>query len=334
MIRTALLGVGGIGTSLAREVVDHPDGNLVAVVDVDPERLTAAGAEFGIGEAALFTDEDAMYAAMPDLDAVVIATPPSFHDDSIRAAFDQGCHVLCEKPVVMNSAEARALVQLVAETDHVLMAGYQRHLNPGFEHARDRWLNGNEPTFITGELTQDWRHHFAAGSNWRLDPAVGGGGHLFSVGTHVVESVLWMTGLTPVSVSAEMAFYDEDERIDMQASLSVRFDNGAVASLSDSAVTPTTGERIQVWDDGGRVTLSGRDWDRRTLSIYDENGEDATPAIDYDTMPTKFAAFVDAIETGHEPPATATDVLWVTALLEATYESARTGRRVAVELNR
>ena len=333
MTRTALLGVGGIGMNLAHEVADHPDGDLVALVDVDPDRVAAAGETFDDEDPVLFTEESAMYEATSDLDAVIIATPPAFHDDSIRTAFDRGCHVLCEKPVVMDLGAARDLTDLVSATDRVLMAGYQRHLNPGFVHARERWVSGPDPTFITGELTQDWRHHFETGTNWRLDPAIGGGGHLFSVGTHVVESVLWMTGLTPKSVAAEMDFYDEDERIDTQASLSVQFEEGTVASLSDSAVTPTTGERIRIWDDDGVVSLSGRDWDQRRLAVLDESGDDATPAIEYDATPTKFAAFVDAIENDHEPPATADDVLRVTALLEAAYESARTGERVAVDLD-
>ena len=333
MIRTALLGVGGIGMNLAHEVADHPDGDLAALVDVDPDRLAAAGETFDDEDPVLFSDEDAMYEAMSDFDAVIIATPPAFHDDSIRTAFDRGCHVLCEKPVVMDLEAARDLAELASTTDRVLMAGYQRHLNPGFVHARERWANGPNPTFITGELTQDWRHYFETGTNWRLDPAVGGGGHLFSVGTHVVESVLWMTGLTPASVAAEMSFHDEDERIDSQASLSIRFEEGAVASLSDSAVTPTTGERIRVWDDDGVVSLSGQDWNQRRLTVLDEDGDDATPVIDYETTPTKFAAFADAVQTDGEPPATAEDVRRVTALLEAAYESARTGERVAVELD-
>ena len=333
MLRTALIGSGGIGTHLASEVRDHPDGELVAIVDVDAGSLAEAGEAFDVPDDALFTDEEELYAAMTELDAVIVATPPAFHFASVERAFDRDLHVLCEKPVVMDLAEARDLASLVEGTDRVLMAGYQRHLNPGFVHARERWRDGDvTPTFITGELTQDWRHYFDDGSNWRLDPTVGGGGHLFSVGTHVVESILWMTGLTPTSVSAEMEFYDEAERIDTQSSLTVRFENGAIASLGDSAVTPATREHIHVWDDDGAVYLSGRDWGRRELAVLDERGEDVTPEIEYDAAPSKFEAFADAIDGDHEPPATAEDALRVTALLEAAYESARRGERVAVDL--
>ncbi|MDS0300647.1 Gfo/Idh/MocA family oxidoreductase [Halogeometricum sp. S1BR25-6] len=332
MFRTGIIGMGGIGRHLAEEVRSHPRGTIGAVVDVNEENLAAAGESFDLDPSALYVNEAEMYAE-ESLDAVVIATPPGFHFDQIRAAFDRDLHVLCEKPVVLDSTEASEVVRWVREEGHVLMAGYQRHLDPGFVAARDRWAEGDlDPTFATGSLTQDWRHHYEAGTNWRMDPDVGGGGHLFSVGTHVVESVLWMTGLTPVSVTAEMSFHDDERRVDEQSAMTVRFDNGAIASFGDSGVVPRTMEHIHVWDEEGAVYLEGEDWGAREFSVVDADGDRRTPDLGDAEARTKFEAFVDAVESGAEPPATAEDALRVTALLEAAYESARTGSRVDVDL--
>lgn len=331
MFRTGIIGMGGVGVHLGREVLEHPDTGIEAVVDVNEANLRRAAEEFGVDESACYTDDEEMYAEH-DLDAVIIATPPAFHYDQILDAFDRDLHVLCEKPLVVDVPEAREIVERTERGSNVLMVGYQRHLNPGFVAARQRWRNSDlEPTFITGELTQDWTHHFEQGTNWRMDPDVGGGGHLFSVGTHVVESILWMTGLTPETVSAEMEFYDDEQKIDVQSSLDVRFGNGAVASLADSAVTPATREHIHVWDDDGAVYLDGKNWERRQLTVLDEDGTESEPDLDYGEMPTKVEAFVEAVETDTEPPATAEDALRVTALLEATYEAARTNERVTVD---
>jgi len=332
VLRTAILGAGGIGTHLAREVSAHPDGTIAAVVDVNEDALDDLAAEHDLDESVLFTDESVMYEAT-DLDAVIIATPPAFHDDQIDAAFERDLHVLCEKPVVVERAAAERLHERVADSELVFMAGYQRHLNPGFVAAYERYHEaGYEPTFMTGELTQDWRHHFESGTNWRTDPEIGGRGHLFSVGTHVLESVLWLTGLTPTAVSAEMEFHDDEQYIDTKSSLTVRFENGAVASFADSAVASATREHIHVWDDEGAVYLEGVDWGQRELTLVESDGSERVPDLAYDDAPSKFAAFAAAIESGEEPPATAEDVLVVTALLDAAYESARTGERVAVDL--
>jgi predicted dehydrogenase len=330
MLRTGIIGMGDIGRHLACEVIDSPDATITAAVDVDPDTLRTATDELDI-DAALFADESEMYAEV-SLDAVVIATPPSFHYRQILDAFDRDLHVLCEKPLVTTRENARKIAERVRSSPEMLMVGYQRHLNPGFIRARKRWQAGDiEPRFITGELTQDWRQHFESDGNWRTDPEVGGGGHLFSVGTHVIESVLWMTGLTPEAVTAEMEFH-EGEKIDTQSALTVRFENGAIASFGDSAVVPATREHIHVWDDNGAVYLEGDGWNQRQLRLVDQNGTESVPELAYEETQTKFEAFAKAIKTDSAPPATAADALRVTALLEAAYESARMGDRVTVEL--
>ena len=331
MLRTAIIGAGGIGTHLAREVREHPDGEIAAAVDVNEVALDDLAAEHDLDDEVLFTDEEAMYEAT-DLDAVVVATPPAFHEDQVHEAFERGLHVLCEKPVVIERDAAARLRDRVADSDLTFMAGYQRHLSPGFVAAYDRFHDeGHDPNTMVGGLTQDWTHHFEQGTNWRMDPDIGGRGHLFSVGTHVVESVLWLTGLTPTAVSAEMEFYDDEGLIDQTASLSVRFENGATATFSDSAVAPVTREHIHIWDDEGAVYLEGKGWGERELTVIDDDGSERSPEFGTEDAQSKFGAFADAIATGGKPPATAQDVLVVTALLDAAYESARVGERVSID---
>lgn len=328
MLNTALFGVGGIGRRLASELRDHPETALAAALDVNPRNLEEAR----IDSEKRYTDEERLYAERGDrLDAVVIATPPAFHARQIEVAADRGLHVLCEKPLVADREEARAVVERFSGSSETLMVCYQRHLDPAFRRGYERFHGGgHEPTFLTGQLTQDWRAHFGGGGNWRTDPAVGVRGHLFSVGTHVLESMLWMTGLVPESVSAEMAFHDDE--IDTQSALSIRFTNGAIASMADSAVVPAQREHLRIWDDEGALEFRARDWGEPTLTRLDGEGRESVVEVDPSERETKVAAFVGAIESGEEPPATATDALRVTALLDAAYESARIGERVDVDL--
>lgn len=330
MLRTALLGVGGIGRRLADELRDHPETSLEAAADVNPGNLRAAG----IDEGDRYADEERLYDERGDrLDAVVVATPPAFHARQIREAHERGLHVLCEKPLVADRQEARAVVERFANAPETLMVCYQRHLDPAFRRGYERWHAGDrEPTFLTGQLTQDWTAHFEGGENWRTDPDIGVRGHLFSVGTHVLESMLWMTGLVPESVSAEMAFHDQEGRIDTQSSLSIRFSNGAIASMADSAVVPAQREHLRIWDADGALELSARDWGEPTLTRIDGGGEESVVDVNRSRRKTKVAAFVEAVESGEAPPATAEDALRVTALLDAAYESARTGERIDVDL--
>jgi len=332
VIQTAVIGLGSIGRRLAHEVRDHPEGQLDAVVDVSEEQLRTAREEFSLLESSVYTDEAEMY-ARTDLDAVVIATPPAFHDEQIHDALDRGLHVLCEKPVVVELDAAKRLHERVSNSELVFFAGYQRHVNPGFIRARERYVKGDhEPHLITGELTQDWTDYFEHEDNWRMEPDIGGRGHLFSVGTHVLESVLWMTSLRPETVSAEMEFHDDEGLIDKISSVSVHFKNGAVASFADSAISPVTREHIHVWDDSGAVYLDGKGWDQRRLTVVDDDGSETKPDLPYDDAQTKFDAFVESIQDGTPSQASTKDVLVVTALLAAAYESARRGEQVSVDL--
>ena len=323
-----IVGLGGMGKKHARHLRD--DGCTVAGgADVAESARNEFASEFGAHTDA---DHAAMYDAV-DPDAVVVTTPNTFHAPAATAALERGIDVLCEKPVVVETEAAERLRDRVADSELTFMAGYQRHLNPGFVAARERYHEeGLEPDHVTGELTQDWTGHFESGTNWRTDPDVGGRGHLFSVGTHVLESVLWVTGLTPTAVSAEMDFHDDAGHIDKRASLTVRFANGAVGSFADSAVAPVTREHVHVWDDAGAAYIDGEDWGQRRLTVIDGDGTEREPDLAYDEAPSKFAAFAEAVQTGEDPPATAGDVLTVTALLDAAYESARTRERVTVDL--
>ncbi len=129
-----------------------------------------------------------------------------------------------------------------------------------------------------------------------------------------------------------MTFYDDAEEIDQESVLSIRFANGTLASMSDTATAPTERERIRIWDDDGALELTSRDWGRPTLTELDADGAESVCAVDHEDAPGKVEAFLEAIESGTEPPATVDDVVRVTALLDAAYESARTGERVTVDL--
>lgn len=108
-----------------------------------------------------------------------------------------------------------------------------------------------------------------------------------------------MTGLTPVAVSAEMEFHDDDKRVDAAASISVEFDNGVVGSIDVSGRTHRFSERVQVWTDDGGVSF-----DENAVTKYDDGGT-YRPDVARHAEPNKVEAFIDALQSGERPPATA-----------------------------
>lgn len=326
-LRVGLAGCGGYGRHLGRDFQAHPDTAVAAVADVDPAAAAMAGRELSVPQADRYTDYDAMLGEA-DLDAVVIVTPNGLHHEQLLAALDRDLHVFCEKPLATTVDDALAMLDRADDAEETVMVGYQRHLNPAYDLARDRWALGDrEPTFITGELTQDWQEYYETMDNWRMDPDLSGGGHLLNVGTHVVDAILWTTGLTPTAVTAQIDFHDDGQVLDKQAAMIVEFAEGAIASIADTGVAARTREHIHVWDGQGAVYLDGREWEQRTGQAIDSEGTEHDPY--HGSSRSIPAVFLAAIRGEQAPPATVHDGLRATVVTLAAYESGRQdGERV------
>lgn len=325
-LAVGIAGLGSLGERLAEQFRRHEGVDLRAISDPDAATLETAGEAFGIDSARSFTSYDAMLADAT-LDAVAIATPNGLHYEQAMAALDRDLHVLLEKPIATDVAEGYDLTQRAEASDTVVMLGFQRHLNPVFRAGRERWAIGDaDPLHITGELTHDWRTYFETMDNWRMDPERSGGGHLLNVGIHVVEAINWMTGLTPATVSATVGFADDERLIDTHSSTTVEFADGTIATVTDTGIVPQTREHIHIWDGAGALYIQGREWDDRTGYTIDTEGIEHD--LDAADPRPKADAFVEAIETGAEPPSTARDALWALAVVMAAYESGRRDERI------
>jgi predicted dehydrogenase len=328
--KIGVTGTGGLGTLLARGIDELDDAEVVAVTDVSEANRTRAAEEFDVSAENRFEDHEEMLDTV-DLDGVTIATPHAFHYEQTVAALERGIDTLCEKPLCIDLENAKDLVRRSETGDATLMLGYQRHLAGAYRRARTELGDTvGDPQFLTAEVTQDWIS--GQRGSWRADPDLSGGGQLYDTGSHLLDVVLWTTGLTPESVNAQMLFDDDENRVDKQAALDVKFANGAVASVSVSGDTPSVREHLHVWGDNGAFYVDGKDWAPRELTYIDADNEEREPSIEEYDAGDKPEAFIDVVRNGSDPPATARDALKVTAVTEAAYESARTGKRVDIDI--
>ncbi|MEM4781086.1 MAG: Gfo/Idh/MocA family oxidoreductase [Halalkalicoccus sp.] len=320
-VRVGVVGGGFIGQTVGGQLLADGAARVAALVDIDDRTLESTGEELGVPAESRYE----RYAAMLDeeeLDAVLIGTPHTLHYEQILAAMDYDLHVLCDKPLTTDLDDARDLVARDAARDETLMVGYQRHLYRAFVEARERWAEaGRTPRWITAEISQDWVGRFEG--TWRTDPDLSGGGYLYDTGSHLLDSILWSTGLTPTAVAAEMAFVDDERRVDGRSHVTIRFEEGATASVTCSGETPCMREHIHIWDAEGATYLDSKDWEANELVEIDAESGEHRPRLDRGSLPNKAEAFVAAVRDGSEPPATALDGLRVTAVTEAAYESAR-----------
>jgi len=279
VLRGAIIGLGNV--ALHGHVpgwLDRPEVEIVAVTDA-----RSAQREIGLerlpGARWYGSAEDLLAEAAVDF--ADICTPPSSHAALVRAALERGCHVLCEKPLVRTLDELPSLAALAASSGRVLHTVHNWHHAPIVRLATDLIRAGEigEPGRIVWQTlrTRPAAAGDEATGNWRLDPAVAGGGVLSDHGWHVAYVIRSWMDAWPLAVSARL----ETRRhvgwgVEDTAALSIVFPEGAADVLltwaaderRNRAIIEGRSGRIELDDDVLTLARNGsqRCWNCAPLS--------------------------------------------------------------------
>ena len=327
-VRLGAVGLGGLGR-VELGLYDDLGVEIVAGADVSSDAREGFEVTY---DAPAYEDYEAMLDAH-DLDAVSIVTPHTLHHEQAMACFEAGADVFLEKPMVTGVDNAVRLVDAAREQDRVLQVGYQRHFDPLFREFRRIVASGRigDVHAVNAYLGQDWIE--IQRGTWRTAPDLSGGGQLYDSGSHLLDALLWTTDATPRSVAAVTDA--REEAVDVNSALALTLDRG------DDAVTASVGvsgdgtngepdEALVVWGTDGHVEYDGDD-----LIVYEDGVTyegDVAGDRDFETLARrKLDDFVRAVEAGTSPSVPGSFGLQVTALTEAAYEAAETGRTVDVQ---
>ncbi len=321
-IRLGLIGCGGNmrGAHVPR-IQAEEDVKLVSVADPVAAQARLLMDRHG-GEVAYYEDYRRMIREEA-LDAIFISSPHSMHFEQARLGLEAGLDVLVEKPLTVSSGHTRALIDLAAQKKRLLQVSYQRNYMAPHVYARELVREGHigELRGVVSYVTQNW----GGVRGWRLDPELSGGGMFMDTGSHLVASTLWITGLAPVEVSALMDYGGMD--VDINAVLTVRFEGGAVGTISTFGNAREHDERIAIHGAEGCIVFHLYKWQVKAVLVNDRPMK--IPDRIVETSPD--AAFFDWIRsggTGYEAPDFA---LQVARLSEAAYSSLERGTPVMVE---
>jgi predicted dehydrogenase len=244
-VRVGLIGCGGFQRHRVGNLLKVADARIAALADTSDDQMAMmAGAHPVTADLPRYHDYREML-ERTEVDAVMIATPHTQHVDQIVHCLDHGVHTLCEKPMVTSVADAHRAIAARDKSGKQAMVSYQRHFQAEFRYIRDKILSGEagEVTYISALQCQGWKKGTAG--TWRQDPALSGGGQLNDSGSHLVDIMLWITGLQADSVSA---FIDNrGTAVDIDSALSIRFRNGALGSITVVGDAPKWHEDITIW---------------------------------------------------------------------------------------
>lgn len=342
-VRCAVIGLG-IGRSHAEKYLATPEARLAAVVDIDPNRLAPWSEKLGAD--ACFTDYNVMLKKIkPDL--VSVALPNFLHAPVTIAALRAGAHVLCEKPMAMNVAQALTMQREAKKAKRKLGINLSYRATPVARALKQMADNGflGKPYHAFTQWTR--RDGFPKFGSWFGQKKVAGGGPLIDLGVHRIDLAMWlMGGPRPVTVSAGTHHQigvprgkAQKQNFDVEdfAAGFIRFDTGATMLLEiswaghqaqkemmNTTVTGTDGTLIHRNDDGNYHFIGEYFTETKGYKL----GGLVTPGKEFRTSQGEM---VQAILQNTRPLADAEDGLRVQRVLDGLYKSAATGREVRVK---
>lgn len=329
-LRVGVIGLG-VGASHAAGYAAHPDCELVALCDLDEERLSAAADRFP--GARPLTDAGELLGD-PAIDLVSIASYDDAHFEQARRALEGGKHVFCEKPLCLRREQAEQLHALLAERPELrLSSNLPLRASPRFRAVRELVAEGAFGDLYYLEGDYDYGRPQKLTDGWRGDldyySVVLGGA------VHIVDLLLWLTGERVVEVVAaagnRIATAGSKFRFDDLVVATLRFERGALAKVTANFAcahphyhdVKLFGTRASFLNGLGEGTLYRGEGERAEREAVTEEYPGVGKA---DLIP----GFVEAIRSGGQPPVTAAEVFEALAVCFAIEQSREAGGPVQV----
>ena len=191
LIKVGIIGCGGIAKGKHMPALQKvPDCEMVAFCDIIPERAEAAKEKFGTPDAKTYVDYRELLKD-PEIEVVHVCTPNRSHSFITVDALEAGKHVMCEKPMAINSAEAKKMLDAAKRTGKKLTIGYQGRFRDDSIYMKKEADGGTFGDIYYAKATALRRR---AVPTWGvfLNEYEQGGGPLIDIGTHALDLTLWM----------------------------------------------------------------------------------------------------------------------------------------------
>jgi predicted dehydrogenase len=232
VLRVAIMGLGSYGTRVAEAMRTSKKAKLTGVISGTPSKIKNWQEKYQILEKNCYDYQNFdKLIDNKDIDAVYVITPNALHKDQVIRVAKAGKHVICEKPMSVNAADAKEMVDACTRAKVKLLIGYRMHFEPKtLEIIRMR----NDGEFGKVLFFQGLSGFKIGDPNqWRLKKELSGGGAMMDIGIYSVNGARYMIGEDPVWVTAQEVKTNKEkfgEGIDETITFQLGFPGGAVAS--------------------------------------------------------------------------------------------------------
>lgn len=278
--------VVGIGDITIRRVIPaiqaEPRSNLYGVVTSDPAKAAPYNA-------CIFRTLDEALAD-PAIDAVYVATPVFLHAPQTIQSLHAGKHVICEKPMAMNEAEARTMVRASEESGKFFGVAYYRRCYPKIQRAKQLIEAGAIGQPVFAELTNHMWFDGSGNRGWLFDPAKAGGGPLFDIASHRIDVLNFLFG-QPLRVAGQLSNVVHHYAVEDNATVMIEYASGVRGVVDVRWHSHEKRDECRIRGTEGEIEMSPLNGPE----IVYAGGRESLPAHDNLHYPM-IENFVDAIE--------------------------------------
>jgi UDP-N-acetyl-2-amino-2-deoxyglucuronate dehydrogenase len=339
-VRVGVVGSGFMGRTWSEVAANHAEGTALVAI-AGGRRASALAADYGVP---LEPSPEALI-ARPDVDLVILASPPAVHRGQAVAAARAGKHVLVEKPMAQDVAECEAMVDAcrVAGVRLSVVSQHRFRDTPAAAHRliADGAIGDVRMIRLTGAEVGWWDLE-ARGDEWKLDPSQQTAWASWSA--HGCDLIRWLSGSEPIRVYAHITnFSGTPPDVGQSAMAQYELRSGAVVQIWMTYEMPRPGlastwefvivgsEGILRLDPYGQLQLGRDDAWEVVAEMPGFDPLDANDAIRLRAYAGQLEDLVSAVRDGHDPLVSGDEGRKTTAMLTAAEESARTGAVVALD---
>ena len=322
-LKWGVLGAGSVAQRRAMPAINKAtDAELYALLSRDAGRAQQLATEHGARMS--YTTVDALLSD-DALDAIYVSTPVYLHCEQVIAAAEEGFHVLCDKPMAMNTAECRRMIDACQANGVHLQICFLFRFHSCFQQIKNWIAAGHLGQIVQGRAPFLKPFPIPTGA-WRGDPDQGGGGSLMDLGAHGVDLLRYIVGeISHVSAFCNSVIHGYD--VEETGTVMLRFENGAQGIVDTSFAAAGCDLVLEIYGTDGWVWVYNDDGWKIKLSTNGDSQVINSPFEDL--YQYQFEHFARCVSDGEPPIVTGIDGLRTNQILAAAYKSNRTGQTVS-----